>query len=240
MANRFRTASKYSIEAINVSKTYSNGVTALNNITFVCNHNEKVLVLGPNGSGKSTLLKILAGIVKPTKGYVKVLGFVPYKREKEFLKSIGVFLSSKPFLIPDIPVIESLRLVSVIYGISWKESLKRIEKLMRILNLDQDLLRRSPRTMSLGQRMKFEIIASLLHEPMVVLLDEPFIGLDPDSRKALAEYLHGLDATVVVASHIINDVWEEFTRVIVLDHGRVVYDGDAKALSLDRTSISNA
>ena len=219
------------IEVIGVTKVYRNGVVALNNVTFDCDPGEKVLIVGPNGSGKSTLLKILAGVIRPSRGHVTVLGYVPYERRKEFLRSLGVFFSSKPFLIPDIPVIESLRLVSAIYDIPWKEALVRIERSMKILNLDRDLLRRTPRTMSLGQRMKFEIIASLLHEPAIVLLDEPFTGLDPDSRRSLIEYLRGLDATVVIASHIVDDILRAFTRVIALERGRIVYDGNAEEYS---------
>ncbi len=169
------------IEVVNVTKVYRSGVVALRNVTFSCSFGEKVLIAGPNGSGKSTLLKILAGIIRPSRGRVTVLNHVPYQRKKEFLRSIGVFFSTKPFLIPDIPVVESLRLVAAVYEVPWKTALKRIENLMRVLRVDEHLLRRPPRTLSLGQRTKFEIIASLLHKPKLVLLDEPFTGLDPDS-----------------------------------------------------------
>lgn len=204
-------------------------VTALNNITFNINEGEIVGYIGPNGAGKTTTLKILSGILYPTEGNLKVMGFIPQKRENDFLKNITFIMGQKGQLWWDLPPIETFVINKEIYGISSVNFRNRLEELVEMFEV-QDLIYIPVRKLSLGERMKMEIIASLLHRPKILFLDEPTIGLDfisQDSiRNFLIEYNRKYKATILLTSHYIKDIENMCNRIIILHRGKIIFDGD--------------
>ncbi|MGQ9701951.1 MAG: ABC transporter ATP-binding protein [bacterium] len=211
-------------------------VTALNNITFNINEGEIVGYIGPNGAGKTTTLKILSGILYPTEGSLKVMGFIPQKREKDFLRNITFIMGQKGQLWWDLPPIETFVINKELYGISSVDFRNRLEELVEMFEV-QDLIYIPVRKLSLGERMKMEIIASLLHRPKILFLDEPTIGLDfisQDSiRNFLIEYNRKYKATILLTSHYIKDIENMCNRIIILHQGRIIFDGD-KTEIIDR------
>ncbi|MGH2347915.1 MAG: ABC transporter ATP-binding protein [bacterium] len=208
-------------------------VRAVDAISFSVAPGEVVGFLGPNGAGKTTTLKMLSGLLYPTAGTVRVLGFVPSRRERAFLSRITLVMGQRNQLVWDLPVVDSFDLNRAIYRIPAADFAAARDEFIALLDL-QDLLRKPVRNLSLGERMKVEIAASLLHRPQVLFLDEPTIGLDVTMQRRirafLAEYNRRTGATVLLTSHYMADVEALCRRVIVIHHGRILYDGDLGAL----------
>lgn len=208
-------------------------VKAVDEISFSVEPGEVVGFLGPNGAGKTTSLKMLSGLLYPTAGEVDVLGHTPSKRERDFLTQITLVMGQRNQLIWDIPVIDSLERNGAVYRIPRAEYDETLEELTGLLDLGE-LLSKPVRNLSLGERMKCEIAAALLHKPSVLFLDEPTIGLDVTMqrriREFIAEYNRKYEATVLLTSHYMADVEALCKRVIVIHHGRILFDGDLSAL----------
>jgi ABC-2 type transport system ATP-binding protein len=208
-------------------------VRAVDGISFDLAPGEIVGFLGPNGAGKTTTLKMLSGLLHPTAGELVVMGHIPWKREKVFLRQITLVMGQRNQLVWDIPAIDSFELNRVIYRIPSADYRRTLDELTALLELEP-LLRKPVRNLSLGERMKCEVAAALLHRPQVVFLDEPTIGLDVTMQRRLraflAEYNRRSGATVLLTSHYMADVVALCRRVIVIHHGRILFDGDLSAL----------
>jgi len=208
-------------------------VRAVDRISFDLAAGEVVGFLGPNGAGKTTTLKMLSGLLYPTAGEVTVLGHVPSKRLGTFLRQITLVMGQRNQLVWDIPALDSFELNRAIYRIPHAEYRHTLDELTQLLELGP-LLRKPVRNLSLGERMKCEIAAALLHRPQVVFLDEPTIGLDVTMqrriREFIAEYNRRFGATVLLTSHYMADVEALCRRVVVIHHGRLLFDGDLSAL----------
>lgn len=203
-------------------------VQAVNVISFDIKEGEIVGFIGQNGAGKTTTLKMLSGLLYPTTGEISVLGFNPWDRKQEFQKQFALIMGQKNQLWWDLPAIESFLLNKAIYEIPDKQFDETLERLSKLLDV-QDVLQIQVRKLSLGQRMKCELIAALLHNPKVLFLDEPTIGLDVVMQKTLRdfikEYNKEFGATIILTSHYMDDVKELCERVIIIDHGNKIYDG---------------
>jgi ABC-2 type transport system ATP-binding protein len=208
-------------------------VSAVGGISFSLSPGEMVGFLGPNGAGKTTTLKMLSGLLHPTGGEVSVLGHVPWKREKGFLRQITLVMGQRSQLVWDIPAADSFELNRAIYRIPASDYRSTVEELTELLELEP-LLRKPVRNLSLGERMKCELAAALLHRPGVVFLDEPTIGLDVTMQRRirafLTRYNERFGATVLLTSHYMADVEALCRRVIVIHHGRLLFDGELAAL----------
>jgi ABC-2 type transport system ATP-binding protein len=206
---------------------------AVKNISFEINEGELVGFLGPNGAGKTTTLKMLSGILYPSGGAAHVLGFVPWKRQKNYQKQIALVMGQKTQLWWDLPAYESLVLNKEIYEISDKKFNEQLEELVTLLGV-KDLLNVQTRKLSLGERMKFELIASLIHSPKVLFLDEPTIGLDVVSQQKMREFIKNYNkekqTTILLTSHYMEDVEALCKRVIIISGGTIIYDGDLEKL----------
>ncbi len=209
-------------------------VKAVDDLSFSIVAGEIVGFLGPNGAGKTTTLKVLSGLLYPTSGAVRVLNFIPQERRAEYLKQITLVMGQKQQLSWDLPALETFLVNQAIYEIPHTQFKSTLDELTQLLEL-APLLKKQVRKLSLGERMKCELAAALLHRPKVLFLDEPTIGLDVTMqtkiRQFIGEYnrLHG--ATVILTSHYMADVTALCKRVIVIDHGKLLYDGDLAALS---------
>ena len=201
---------------------------AVKDVSFSIDEGELVGFLGPNGAGKTTTLKMLSGLLYPTSGSAKVLGYVPWERKDGYRRQFALLLGQKNQLWWDLPARESLELNARIYGIP-KDSFERTVAEMTALLTVEDKLNVMVRELSLGERMKMELIASLLHEPKVLFLDEPTIGLDVVSQKTVREFLRHHNAkrktTILLTSHYMADIQELCQRVIIIDHGTIFFDG---------------
>ena len=208
-------------------------VTAVDGISFELRPGEIVGFLGPNGAGKTTTLKMLSGLLHPTGGEVTVLEHVPWKREKTFLRQITLVMGQRNQLVWDIPAADSFELNRAIYRIPQADYRAIVDELTELLELGP-LLHKPVRNLSLGERMKCELAAALLHRPRVVFLDEPTIGLDVTMQRRIrafiAEYNQRFDATVLLTSHYMADVEALARRVIIIHHGRLLFDGELSAL----------
>lgn len=208
-------------------------VRAVDDISFTIEQGELVGFIGPNGAGKTTTLKCLSGLLYPSKGTVSVLGFNPFARKSEFLKEISLVMGQKNQLWWDLPSMETFLLNKEIYDISDAEFKETLSELIDLLEVKK-LVNTQVRQLSLGQRMKMELIASLIHKPKVLFLDEPTIGLDvvmqKKTRDFIAEYNRRFDATIILTSHYMSDVKQLCRRVIIIDHGRIMYDGSLERL----------
>lgn len=208
-------------------RTYKD-VPAVNGISFEIKSGELVGFIGPNGAGKTTTLKCLSGLLYPTLGKVSVLGFTPFDRKKEFLKQISLVMGQKNQLWWDLPAVDTFLLNKEIYEISDKIYHETLDELVTLLDVSS-LLKTQVRKLSLGQRMKMELIAALIHRPRVLFLDEPTIGLDVIMQKNLrdfiSEYNKRYQATIILTSHYMDDVKELCKRVIIIDQGKILYDG---------------
>ncbi len=209
-------------------------VKALSDISFHIAKGELVGFIGPNGAGKTTTLKILSGLLYPMKGHVDVLGFDPWKRNQKFLKQISLVMGQKNQLWWDLPAIDSFELNRVIYEIPQKEYSATLDELVNMLEIE-DLLGIQVRRLSLGQRMRMELAASLLHQPKVLFLDEPTIGLDlvaqQKVRDFIFDYRRRFEATIILTSHNMDDLVDLTKRVIVIDKGSLLFDGDFRELT---------
>ena len=201
---------------------------AVKDIAFSIDEGELVGFLGPNGAGKTTTLKMLSGLLYPTSGDARVLGYVPWERKDGYRRQFALLLGQKNQLWWDLPARESLELNAKIYGIA-ADSFERTVSDMTELLAVKDKLNVMVRELSLGERMKMELIASLLHQPKVLFLDEPTIGLDVVSQKTVREFLRHHNAsrktTIVLTSHYMADIQELCQRVIIIDHGTIFFDG---------------
>jgi ABC-2 type transport system ATP-binding protein len=209
-------------------------VRAVDGIDFSVGEGERVGFLGPNGAGKTTTLKMLSGLLHPTAGEVRVASHVPRRREAEFLKQITLVMGQKQQLIWDLPPAETFSMNRAIYEIPRPDFDRMLSELVSLLELG-DLMHKPTRQLSLGERMKCELAAALLHRPRVLFLDEPTIGLDVSMqatvRGFIRTYNERFGATVLLTSHYMEDVVQLCPRVIVIDRGRLIYDGDLRALA---------
>jgi ABC-2 type transport system ATP-binding protein len=209
-------------------------VRAVDGITFEIAPGEIVGFLGPNGAGKTTTLKMLAGLLYTTSGEAQVLGFVPSRRQKEFLRQITLVMGNRNQLQWDLPALDSFELNRAIYRLLREDFTPLRDELIELLDVG-DLVRKPVRNLSLGERMKVEIVGALLHRPQVLFLDEPTIGLDVTMQKRIrafvAEYNRRYGATVLLTSHYMADVQALCRRVIVIHHGRLLYDGPLTGLA---------
>ncbi len=203
-------------------------ISAVGDISFNINEGELVGFIGPNGAGKTTTLKCLSGLLYPTSGKVSVMGFTPFDRKSDFLKQISLVMGQKNQLWWDLPAIDTFLLNKEIYEVSdqdYKKTLNELVDLMEVV----DVLKTPVRKLSLGQRMKMELIAALIHKPKVLFLDEPTIGLDvimqQKMREFIKEYNRRYKSTIILTSHYMDDVKELCKRVIVIDKGKIIYDG---------------
>jgi len=201
---------------------------AVKDVSFSIQPGELVGFLGPNGAGKTTTLKMLAGLLYPTGGSARVLGYVPWERDDGYRRQFALLLGQKNQLWWDLPARESLALNAKIYGIPPATLEQRVAAMSELLAV-RDKLNVSVRELSLGERTKMELIASLLHQPNVLFLDEPTIGLDVVSQKIVREFLREHNAkqgtTMLLTSHYMADIQELCERVIIIDHGRIFFDG---------------
>ncbi len=205
----------------------------LHNINLEVFPGEFVGYVGPNGAGKSTTIKILTGVLTPSRGRVKVAGYVPYEDRYNYTYNIGVVFGHRSLLEFDIPVIDSFYLYKDIYELSNKDFKERMDYFSKILKIDE-LLHIPVRKLSLGQRMRCEIAASLLHKPKVIFLDEPTIGLDAIAKEEIREFLTKINktekTTVVLTTHDMEDIEALCERIVIIDEGRVIYDGNLEEL----------
>lgn len=207
---------------------------AVKKITFSVEEGELVGFLGPNGAGKTTTLKMLAGILYPTSGEAKVLGFTPWDRKPAYQKQFSIVMGQKNQLWWDLPAMESFLLNKEIYEVPDAQFNDSIEELTTLLDL-KDVLNVQVRKLSLGQRMKAELTAALLHRPKVLFLDEPTIGLDVVSQEKMREFIRRYNeskkTTIMLTSHYMEDVEALAKRVIIIDHGMIFYDGSLHGLA---------
>ncbi len=202
---------------------------AVDNISFEINDGEIVGYIGANGAGKSTTIKMMTGILKPTNGIVSVNGLIPYENREKNAKNIGVVFGQKTQLWWDLPISETFSLLKDIYDVSDEDFNERMSFLKEVLELDEFFL--SPvRTLSLGQRMRADLAAALIHNPKVIYLDEPTIGLDvvvkERVRKAIKEINEKYNTTIILTTHDLNDIEELCSRIIIIDKGKKIYDGE--------------
>jgi ABC-2 type transport system ATP-binding protein len=209
-------------------------VKAVDAISFDVAQGEVVGFLGPNGAGKTTTLKMLSGLLYPTDGEGLVLGYVPSRRQREFLRQITLVMGNRNQLQWDLPALDSFELNRAIYRIPREQFVPTRDELIELLEIG-DLVRKPVRQLSLGERMKAEIVGSLLHRPRVLFLDEPTIGLDVTMQKRIrafvADYNARYGATVLLTSHYMADVEALCKRVVVIHHGRILFDGDLSGLA---------
>jgi len=209
-------------------------VEAVRDLSFRIEPGEVVGFLGPNGAGKTTTLKMLSGLIHPSSGRLEVAGCLPQRRQERFLQQITLVMGNRQQLIWDLPPLDSLRVNAAVYGIDASEAKRRITELAEMLELGEEL-RRPVRKLSLGQRMKAELLAALLHRPAVLFLDEPTLGLDVNAqvrvRDFLAEYNRRYGATVLLTSHYMGDITALCERVLLIHQGHLFHDGSLDALT---------
>jgi len=209
-------------------------VRAVDGVSFDVEPGEIVGFLGPNGAGKTTTLKMLSGLLHPTGGTAQVLGHVPWKRERDYLRRMTLVMGNRNQLQWDLPALDSFELNRAIYRLPRDQFLQTRDELIELLDVG-DLVRKPVRQLSLGERMKVEVVGSLLHLPQVLFLDEPTIGLDVTMQKRIrsfvAAYNERFGATVLLTSHYMADVEALCKRVIVIHHGQLLFDGRLDSLA---------
>ncbi|MEA4909451.1 MAG: ATP-binding cassette domain-containing protein [Anaerolineaceae bacterium] len=209
-------------------------VHAVRSVEFSIRAGEMVAFIGPNGAGKTTTLKMLAGLLHPTSGQAQVAGYVPWERRSDFLRRISMVLGNKSQMMWDIPPLDTFSVLAEIYHLPPAEFRRSLDELVSLLDLG-DLLKRPVRTFSLGERMKCELVAGLLHRPAVLFLDEPTLGLDVQMqgrlRQFVAEYNRRHGSTVILTSHYMADVVALCPRVLLIHHGQLLYDGALNRLA---------
>lgn len=203
-------------------------IEAVRDVSFEIAPGEVVGFLGPNGAGKTTAIKMLTGLIKPTSGVAEVLGFTPFERKAALLRQLTLVMGNKQQLIWDLPAMDSLRVNAAVYGIEDGEADRRVRAFAEMLELDKELTQ-PVRKLSLGQRMKAELIAALLHYPKVLFLDEPTLGLDVNAQTAVRAFLKAYNAehgaSILLTTHYMADVTALCERVIVINKGEMLYDG---------------
>ncbi|MGK7940209.1 MAG: ATP-binding cassette domain-containing protein [Crocosphaera sp.] len=208
-------------------------IIAVKDVSFSINSGEVVGFLGANGAGKTTTLKMLTGLIHPSRGEVKIINYTPFSRHHNFLKSMSLIMGQKQQLLWDLPALDSLKINAAVYEIPDKIFNKRLEELAEMLSI-KDQLTQPVRKLSLGQRMKAELLAALLHHPQVLFLDEPTLGLDVNSQSAirsfLKEYNQRYEATILLTSHYMADITVLCQRVLLIHEGELIYDGNLDKL----------
>lgn len=208
-------------------------IQALNGVSFSMRQGEKAALVGKNGSGKSTLVKILTGVVHPTAGHATVLGHIPWKRRRDYLRQIGVMFGQKSLLFPDLTVMDALRLYRIIYEMpedKFSASIKRLDDYLSVSRL----LDRPVRKLSLGERMRCEVVAAIVHRPAIMFLDEPTIGMDVETRNGLAAYLGGhlgVDQTLILTTHDLGLIQGICSRILIMNSGQLIHDLPASDLA---------
>ena len=206
---------------------------AVTGVTMSLDAGELVGYIGPNGAGKSTTIKMLTGILVPTAGEVRVAGIVPYERRSENARNIGVVFGQRSQLYWDLPLIESFELLRAIYDVSAERYRANMDYFTQLLEMDE-FLGTPVRQLSLGQRMRGDFAAAMLHDPKVVFLDEPTIGLDVVAKEAIREFIADINrergTTFILTTHDLADVERLCRRIVLIDHGTLVYDGEIEAL----------
>jgi ABC-2 type transport system ATP-binding protein len=214
------------------SREYEERV-AVDGVTFALEPGELVGYIGPNGAGKSTTIKMLTGILVPTSGTVRVAGLVPWKNRKENARNIGVIFGQRSQLYWDLPLVESFELLRAIYGVPHDQYRRNLNEFVEILEMG-DFMRTPVRQLSLGQRMRGDFAAALLHSPRIVYLDEPTIGLDVVAKEAIREFIARINAergaTIVLTTHDLADVERLCRRIVLIDRGTLIYDGDIERI----------
>jgi len=209
-------------------------VEAVREISFTVEAGEPVGFIGPNGAGKTTTLKMLSGLLYPTSGEARVLGFVPWQRKPDYLRRISMVLGNKSQMMWDIPPLDTFGVLGEMYHVPQAEWRRTVDELVELLEM-QALLTKPVRNLSLGERMKCELVAGLLHRPDVLFLDEPTLGLDVSMqvrlRRFLAEYNRRSGVTMILTSHYMADVVALCLRVILIHEGQLLYDGELRGLS---------
>jgi ABC-2 type transport system ATP-binding protein len=207
--------------------------SVVQDVSLEVSSGEVVGLLGPNGAGKTTTLKMLAGLLYSTDGEARVLGHIPSRRERDFLRQITLVMGNRNQLQWDLPALDSFDLIRAIYRLPAADFTRARDEYVELLEVGP-LVKKPVRNLSLGERMKMEIIGALLHRPQVLFLDEPTIGLDVTMQRRIrsfvAEYNRRYGATVLLTSHYMADVEALCKRVIVIHHGRILYDGDLSGL----------
>jgi ABC-2 type transport system ATP-binding protein len=206
---------------------------AVVDLSFCIAPGERVGFLGPNGAGKTTTLKMLSGLLHPTSGFLRVAGHVPQHREPEFLRQITLVMGQKQQLLWDLPPVDTFELNRAVYDVPDRQFRETLEELVRLLDI-AEVSRTPTRQLSLGERMKCELAAALLHRPKLLFLDEPTIGLDVSMQVVLRQFIRAYNetfqATVLLTSHYMEDVLKLCPRVLVIDAGKLRYDGDLPTL----------
>ena len=208
-------------------------VAAVDRVSFSINRGEMVGYIGPNGAGKSTSVKMLTGILVPTSGELRINGFIPFRQRRHYVKTIGVVFGQRTQLWWDIAVIESFKLLRRLYDVSEREFDARMGLFDEILGI-RDYLHTPVRKLSLGERMRCDLAAALLHNPPLLFLDEPTIGLDVVAKDHIRQFLRSINrefrTTVLLTTHDLDDIEELCRRIMIIDHGRLLYDGQLSDL----------
>lgn len=215
---------------------------AVDDVSFTIKKGEIVGFIGPNGAGKSTTVKMLSGILYPDDGSVKIDGFIPYKQRKQYVKNIGVVFGQKSQLNWDLPLIESFELMRYIYKIPMDLYEENLHQFTELLDME-DFLYQPVRQLSLGQRMRGDIVAALLHSPKIVFFDEPTIGLDVVAKEKIRNFIRYMnqknDTTIIFTTHDMQDIEKICERLIIIDSGKKIYDGSIQDIKNRYTSIKN-
>ena len=217
-------------------------VDAVKDISFSIEKGEIVGYIGPNGAGKSTTIKMLSGILLPTAGNIRVNGFNPFKDRKKYVSNIGVVFGQRSQLAWDIPAEDTFDLLRDIYKLDDEKYQKNKKELIKLLNIEE-IIKKPVRSLSLGERMRCEICASLLHEPEILFLDEPTIGLDAVSKKIVREFILKINkerkVTVILTTHDMMDIDTLAKRIILIGKGKILYDGSLKKLKTEYGSYKS-
>jgi ABC-2 type transport system ATP-binding protein len=208
-------------------------IKAVQDVSFSLEAGEIVGFLGPNGAGKTTTLKMLTGLIHPSTGQVRVGGYVPFQRQTGFLEQMSLVMGQKQQLLWDLPALDSLKINAAVYNLSDRLFTQRLEELASLLQLEDKLIQ-PVRKLSLGERMKAELLAALIHHPRILFLDEPTLGLDVNAQAAvrnfLKEYNQRYQATILLTSHYMADITALCQRVLLIYQGQLIYDGSLESL----------